>query len=181
MSPNMNHDLLRTAVSCLDIREILLADSRIHMDPSVNPHDPFLTLRAEMSEGQQVMCEQVSGKTPEGKDCRFVRFGFQFNLTLLSPAPAPVDEPTVEGQAPKEEVKVTIEAMLKGVYEVMTDDFPAQEVTQAFIGNAKFHIWPYWREYVTHTISRMNLPTVTIPPYQIHHPNEDKDDVAEVK
>lgn len=177
----MTHTLLRTAVDTLDIREILLANSHIHMENSVNPHDPFLNLRAEMSEGKQVICEQVVGKTPEGKDCRFVRFGFQFALRLLSPSLQKEGEAVAGSSSPKEEVKVSIEALLKGVYEVKTNEFPSQDVTQAFIGNAKFHIWPYWREYVTHTISRMNLPTVTIPPYQIHHPSEDTGKDLEVK
>lgn len=171
----MNHSLLQKAVESLSIREILLADSRVHMEASLNPHSPDLNLRADMSEGQQVLCEQVTGTTPEGTECRFIRFGFQFQLRLVAPAPEAAATSEAESEAPKELVMASIEAMLKGVYEVTAEDFPTHEVTQAYIANAKFHIWPYWREYVTHMISRMNLPTVTIPPYQIHHPSEDKE------
>ncbi len=169
----MSHEQLVKAVEVLSIREIILAEANVRLDPALNTHEPNLQLRAKMLEGNQVACEQVSGKTQEGNDCRFIRLGFRFTLQLLGPTVSTEPANTAPEAAAKEDVKVTIEALLKGVYAVNGDDFPGQDVIQAFVANAKFHVWPYWREFVTQMVARMNLPTVTIPPYQIHHPSED--------
>ncbi len=175
----MSHELLSKAVSLLTIQEIILGEANVRLDPSLNVHAPDLNLTAKMSEGDQVLCEQVSGKTPDGKDCRFIRLGFRFVLRLVGPGgfevtPAEKEQgaPTIPASA-DENVKVTIEALLKGVYAVAGDGFPENEVVQAFIANAKFQVWPYWREFVTQMVARMNLPTVTIAPYQVQIPGRE--------
>jgi len=41
---------------------------------------------------------------------------------------------------------------------------PPREAVKAFKdGNAVFNCWPYFREYVQNTITRMNLPPLTLP------------------
>ena len=41
---------------------------------------------------------------------------------------------------------------------------PPAEAVKAFKdGNAVFNCWPYFREYVQNTITRMNLPPLTVP------------------
>jgi len=41
---------------------------------------------------------------------------------------------------------------------------PTAEAVKAFKdGNAVFNCWPYFREYVQNTITRMNLPPLTLP------------------
>jgi len=33
--------------------------------------------------------------------------------------------------------------------------------------NAMFNVWPYWREYVQNTITRMNLPPLVLPLFRV--------------
>lgn len=45
----------------------------------------------------------------------------------------------------------------------LTDTNPSQEMLQAFNDHAIHHVWPYWREYVESTTTRLRVPTVIIP------------------
>lgn len=37
--------------------------------------------------------------------------------------------------------------------------------------NALYHVWPYWREYVQAVLSRLRLPTITIPMFRLPKEN----------
>jgi hypothetical protein len=53
----------------------------------------------------------------------------------------------------------------------LTDASPSQEMLQAFNDHAVHHIWPYWREYVESTTTRLRVPTVVIPLRVVGVPN----------
>ncbi len=58
-----------------------------------------------------------------------------------------------------------IEAKYVAEYEV-TEELP-QECLDAFaLINASYHVWPYWREYVTSSCARMNVPKLVMPTIQ---------------
>ncbi len=64
-----------------------------------------------------------------------------------------------------ETIFAQIEATFVAEY-VLNSDFPAsdEEALTAFaLTNASFHVWPYWREYLMTTCSRLNLPKVAVP------------------
>ena len=49
-------------------------------------------------------------------------------------------------------------------YQLASGYRPSAEAVKAFKdGNAVFHCWPYFREYLQSTVSRMNLPPLTLP------------------
>ncbi|GGW49056.1 preprotein translocase subunit SecB [Alishewanella tabrizica] len=58
-----------------------------------------------------------------------------------------------------------IEASFVSEY-LLDKDFDAsdEEALTAFaVENASFHVWPYWREYLMSTCTRLNLPKVALP------------------
>lgn len=58
-----------------------------------------------------------------------------------------------------------IEACFVSEY-FLDKDFDAsdEEALTAFaVENASFHVWPYWREYLMSTCTRLNLPKVALP------------------
>jgi preprotein translocase subunit SecB len=40
--------------------------------------------------------------------------------------------------------------------------------------NGIYNAWPYWREFVQNTVTRMGLPSLTIPVYRIVQPKTKK-------
>ncbi len=59
---------------------------------------------------------------------------------------------------------VVVECTWEVDYRLAEKYQPTPEAVRAFKnGNAVFNCWPYFREYVQNTITRMNLPPLTLP------------------
>lgn len=64
-----------------------------------------------------------------------------------------------------ETIFAQVEATFVAEY-ILSSDFSVsdEEALTAFaLENASFHVWPYWREYLMATCSRLNLPKVALP------------------
>ncbi|WP_460107806.1 hypothetical protein [Pseudomonas sp. H1_F01] len=63
------------------------------------------------------------------------------------------------------DVLAMIEATMHADYEIsdksITEDQPALD--EFALNNVSYHVWPYWREYVTSQLMRMNMPKVVLP------------------
>lgn len=58
-----------------------------------------------------------------------------------------------------------VEAVMVAEY-VMRED-PGEDALNVFARkNASYHVWPYWREYLSAQCLRMNLPKLTLPTRQ---------------
>lgn len=67
-----------------------------------------------------------------------------------------------------------IEAKFVAEYEII-EELP-QDCLDAFaLNNASYHVWPYWREYVTNSCARMNVPKLVMPTIQ---PAQNRDAVT---
>jgi hypothetical protein len=59
-----------------------------------------------------------------------------------------------------------IEAVMVAEYHTAED--PGKEALDVFAaGNAGYHVWPFWREYLVSQCERMRLPRVVIPTMQL--------------
>ncbi|VVP82077.1 hypothetical protein PS906_03233 [Pseudomonas fluorescens] len=66
---------------------------------------------------------------------------------------------------PDPEVLAQVEATMEADYNIadlsIVED---QEALDAFaLKNVSYHVWPYWREYVTSQLMRMNMPKLVLP------------------
>jgi hypothetical protein len=69
--------------------------------------------------------------------------------------------------APALRLAVTFEIL----YKIPPDPQPSPEEISAFCNtNAMLNSWPYWREFVQNTVSRMNLPPLTLPLFRLSPP-----------
>lgn len=91
----------------------------------------------------------------------------------------PLDEPNADdniGENPSDPIEVaTLEATM--VAEYAMEEHPGEDALTAFaLQNAGFHVWPYWREYVSSQCHRMNLPRFMLPTRQFgQEPTEESD------
>ena len=80
-----------------------------------------------------------------------------------------------EGSNSAPDQLASIEAL--AVAEYAMDASPGDEALEQFaLRNASFHVWPYWREYVSSQCYRMNLPRFLLPTRQFApaQPEEDE-------
>lgn len=77
--------------------------------------------------------------------------------------------------APDEEdetdVKALIEADFVAEYQ-MSKDLEAKCIDEFSLKNASFHVWPYWREYLSSQCERMRLPRIILPVVQFNKQSE---------
>lgn len=64
-----------------------------------------------------------------------------------------------------DQVKATIEAVMMAEY-LMKTNLDPDCLNEFALKNASYHIWPYWREFLTSQSSRMNLPRLVLPMMQ---------------
>ena len=67
-----------------------------------------------------------------------------------------------------DDVLAEVGAVFDLSYHVPTDeDFSAEEMERFGQLNAVFNAWPYWREFVQISMSRMAMPDLTVPLYRL--------------
>ncbi len=88
-----------------------------------------------------------------------LRLEISFHLSGVEEK-APSAEDSRMGRQPL----VLVECTWEADYRLAEKYQPTPEAVKAFKdGNAVFNCWPYFREYVQNTITRMNLPPLTLP------------------
>jgi len=67
-------------------------------------------------------------------------------------------------------VKARVEGTLVAEY-IITEEIEDDSIEEFAHKNAGFHVWPYWREYLSNQCSRMNLPKLVLPAVQFNKPS----------
>lgn len=71
-----------------------------------------------------------------------------------------------DGELDADAVVAQVEATMVADY-CMSDD-PGEEALGEFARrNASYHVWPYWREFLSLQCLRMNMPKLTLPVMQL--------------
>jgi len=65
-------------------------------------------------------------------------------------------------ESDEEDVKAHIEGVMVAEYQMYQN--PGKDALKEFaLKNASYHIWPFWREYLSSQCLRMNLPKLVLP------------------
>jgi len=84
-----------------------------------------------------------------------VLFQFEAGVRLIDPL---IDESSDEF------LKVEILATFEAEYQLVSiDDFDEDGMSHFLNRNVSHHVWPYWREFVQSTCSKMGIPEIVIP------------------
>jgi hypothetical protein len=82
--------------------------------------------------------------------------------------------PSLESEKPDDsQVKAYIEGVMVAEYLIESDPGP-EALKQFALKNASYHVWPYWREYLTTQCLRMNLPKFVMPAVQFSSNHDDE-------
>jgi hypothetical protein len=130
-----------------EIKSIRLLKSRVASRPLFKPPQGPVVLRIAHK------ARQAEG--PEG----VLRLEVNFRVTGVEEQSGPTAQ-----AAKAREPLLAVECTWALDYQLASGYRPGPEAVKAFKdGNAVFHCWPYFREYVQSTVSRMNLPPLTLP------------------
>lgn len=96
----------------------------------------------------------------------FVDLGYRWGFSSNEPTDAATSDELASGSIESDfEELGRIQAKFVAEYEIIED--LARECLDEFaLKNASYHVWPYWREYVTSSCARINVPKVVMPTIQ---------------
>ncbi|SBT04737.1 conserved hypothetical protein [Candidatus Accumulibacter aalborgensis] len=159
---------LQHAVECLQIRDVLIHDSEAFIaedfDPKYGAGVDGLQIQLKHMVSHSQVLEVEDGEQTQQLFRVFIQLGARWVEA------APREQGGGEGTVAEEQVKAQIEATL--IAEYALTDHPGKEALDAFaLKNASYHVWPYWREYLSSQCQRMGLPKVVVPTIQVaqHH------------
>lgn len=156
---------LKRAIGALQIMDVYLKSSSVH---TMERWDPK---RADLSKLKYQFLhvidksEIIDVEESDGADGDQVT-AKSFFLVYMTLGSRAIDE-TEDGSNKKQtqEPLAQIEGTFVAEY-LISDDFDKndEEALKAFaLSNASFHVWPYWREYLMSTCTRLNLPKIPLP------------------
>jgi hypothetical protein len=146
--------LLQEAKQKFAIQDVFLCDSKVWSSRTLGLGQPVAdpAVQFRLDENNECGVAEVTG--PNEAKMFGVHYFIGTNVRVFSGQ-------VREGESSDDKVVATIAATFLVRY--LTDTAPSEELLQAFNDHAVHHIWPYWREYVESTTTRLRVPTVVIP------------------
>lgn len=166
----MNLEALQRAKDGLQIQDVFMKASSSKLaegfDPKFDPRLESLELELRNIPKRSYLIDGVH----EGEKISL----FRVEIELGARQVAPFDGQ--EGDEAQPEVLVQVEATFMADYYITEAELKEdREALDAFaVANAGYHVWPYWREFLSSQVARMNLPKVTLPMMQFTRANRVK-------
>jgi len=154
----MSNDALQRAIEVLKIDDVFVNTSSCTL---IEGFDPKFDARADnlafqtknLVHSSEVIEGEIDGEP-------FVIFRVRSDLGVRIACKGQFDEGIEDP-----EVLAILEAVMYADYKVSDIEILGdQDALNTFaLNNAPYHVWPYWREYVTSQLIRMNMPKLVLP------------------
>jgi hypothetical protein len=152
------NDALQRAIDCLQIDDVYLHASESRLAEGFEPKYQADLESLDVQFKHLVTHSSVLLVEEEGQpSVQLFRVFVELGVRWLEPAD--------RGGVEDERVRAEIGGVLVAEYRMQED--PGKDALKAFaLRNASYHVWPYWREYLTAQCMRMNLPKLMLPAVQ---------------
>lgn len=153
------------AIKLLKINKINLRESKIKINDDVYIDD----LNLDSLQGQSFKNTHRIRQLEVVHDDDTTAWNYKFEYALgirLLPEISDLEELTHEEV--EEHVQLEIVALFEADYYSL-EQVSEEELKAFSVDNVGYHVWPYWREYVQSTCSRLGLnETINIPTYRVN-------------
>ena len=159
-------ELAATVSQRVQIRSIILAESHLSRSPDTGPKGRALRREFQIS-------EVVFGRP---SNPRLLMVKPRFSLRVFAKPTEGEESEDGSGEtagsivAVNKETKpyLSIEATFVLTYSAESFEDLSDENLQAFATtNGVYNAWPYWREYVQSTVTRMGFPPIVVPVFRL--------------
>lgn len=154
-------ELLKSAISNLSIFSVNLRTTKVEMNDSYN----FLNINSTPKKNQSFknvtkieLIEMANEEDATDKKL-FYAFLFDVGSRLVSP-----EDPDVGDDG--DDFILTIEACFEAIYTAKSE-LSVEELEAFGCNNVGYNVWPYWREYLQGTCTRLGVTPIRIPFYDI--------------
>jgi len=158
------NDSLQEAIKCLKIKDVYLRSSEASL---ADDFEPKYDSKIESLDVQfKHLVTQSSVLLLEGGGADDSEDSIQLFRVFVTLGARWVMLSTKDDGNGDDHIKAEIEAVMMAEYLMQKD--PGQDALKEFaLRNASYHIWPFWREYLTTQCMRMNLPKLVLPTMQV--------------
>jgi len=163
--------LLAQAIKALKLTNLGLLKAKIDVDPDtvlgVDGNELQVQLKWGASKSQHLQAEDRVSKEAN----QFFLVEVATSLRMIDKVP--VDQPDLaSGEsgplASEPKVRGELEATYIVTYEVDNSvELDPQALDEFAKRNVIYHVWPYWRAYITDTLGRTNLPPFVLPMFAL--------------
>jgi preprotein translocase subunit SecB len=157
----MSQEALSRAQKALKIRAVFLRkvsafSQEDHFNPAVMAGLIFKT-QIRMRPLGHIVAEATA---TDGTQQDFVEFSIETTARFLDESLT--DEEANRAELPQDKIYGEILGVFSATYEL---DRGTETADLEIFGknNAPFHVWPYWREFLTSMTSRMLMPQIVLP------------------
>lgn len=157
-------ELLTRAQDCLRIESVNLKESFISLadDTEVADLDSEETISQSFRSVTKVKEVELSEKV-EGANRDFWEYSFLYSVGVRLIYTDQADESFDEGFEPLLQVMADFSARY-----ISQEKLDKEALTAFSEENVGYHVWPYWREFVQSSCSRIGLwPAIEIPLYRV--------------
>ncbi|MFM2477126.1 preprotein translocase subunit SecB [Celerinatantimonas sp. MCCC 1A17872] len=141
---------LQKAIESLAINDVYQKESRSFCADDFDPKFFDLADTLQVQKMHVIHKSETVDVEGEGRLLRvFVRLGTRWVLP----------------QEEKPDVKAAIESEFIAEYQIK-ESLDQDCIDEFALRNASYHVWPYWREYLSSQCERMRLPRVVLPTVQ---------------
>ena len=164
-------DALQLAIDALTIEDVSIRSVTAEMadgyDPKFDPDAEELDVQLK----HVVSSFELLDVGNEEQPVELLRVFIDLGVRWVRPAASDAgDNPDDLSESAKK--VAAIEAVLIADYSMERN--PGEAALEQFAQqNASFHVWPYWREFVSNQCLRMNLPKLVLPTRQFYRPPEE--------
>lgn len=164
-------DALQLAIDALTIEDVsirsLAAELADGYDPKFDPDAEELDVQLK----HVVSSFELVNVGSEEQSVKLLRVFIDLGVRWVRPAARDAEEGPDDLSESAGRV-AAIEAVMIADYSM--DHSPGEDALEQFAyQNASFHVWPYWREFVSNHCLRMNLPRLVLPTRQFYRPPDD--------
>lgn len=162
----LNREALKKAIDSLDLQDIALKSCAVDVDQDCILGADAAKLQIQLRWGsKQASLLQAKEKASKGPRRLFVvEVG-----TTLRLVDKPEDGSDAAADAPP---RALIDATFLATYRVKNEDVEAPALDEFATKNVIYHVWSYWREFLTNMLARSHLPPFTLPMFVLQAPAE---------
>lgn len=169
----MNDTDLKRAQRALAVSDVYVCEAVAWAD---RQFDPAIPLQQPINVQMRVDNAGPAQTFPAGPDdgaSHIVRYYVETGLRILK-ATANQEDPML----PREQLLGEITATFVLRYLWTSKETPAANLLAAFADNAIHHMWPYWREFLQASTTRLRLPPFVLP-MRVAEPPAERAKIAE--
>ncbi|WP_394181395.1 hypothetical protein [Marinomonas posidonica] len=143
---------LQRAIDKLKIQDVYLKSSQAQCEDDFDPKSTELNELLVQQMHAVIKSEVLRINTDELLVRIYIRLGARWVATTDSKEP---------------NIKAFVEADFIAEYQ-MTEPLEQEAIDEFSHQNASFHVWPYWREFLSSQCERLRLPRVVLPIVQFN-------------